>query len=640
MREQQLFSKIARGLARDQHLGVGQMLRKGVKLLAQTTRARIALRSCSALGVGARVTGRMHVANSGSLIIGDGLSVHSTFLPVELVTGDSGRLQIGDRVVINFGSVITAKNEVRIGNDVQMGPHCIVSDVDIPEAVHTPSPTEPRPIEIGDHAWLAGRVTVRPGVKIGKGAVISAGSIVESDIPDGVLARGIPARVVRRVGNGVGSPDGLSQHNTRAADVQEIGEPARFTATLVSDFTISELADELRVASGSAGLRVNLAQFGQMTQALLLSPPAEATDFLVAWTRPESAVPAFERAMAFEDVDEAEIIAEVNAFCSLIERAALSYKFVFVPTWTMAPWSGGSGMLDGRNGRMTRLLLFMNLRLYEALAHASNVFVLNTEHWIAAAGSARNPKAWYLGKIAFPRAVMVEAASDIRATIIGLVAGARKLLIVDLDDTLWGGILGDVGREGIRLGGHDGIGAAFVDFQRTIKNLKRCGVLLGIVSNNEEHAALDAIRRHPCMVLREEDFSGWKINRTDKATSIVDLASELGVRLDSVVFIDDDPVERRHIRCALPEVLVPDLPDDKLLYPSAFVRLRCFDMLAIGRKDNERMPLRVDECKSMSSATHVGSEEWPKSPETTVSIEPRRTANPAGNPAAQKHKLT
>jgi FkbH-like protein len=634
VQEQQLFAKIARGLARDRHLRVGEILRKGVRLVTETIRARIALRSCDTVGAGARIAGRMRVGNDGSICIGNGFRVTSNFLPVELLTGSSGRIEIGDRVGINFGAVIAAKSQVKIGNDVHMGPYCIVSDVDIPELVQLVSPIEPKPIEIGEHTWLGGRVTVRPGVTIGKGAVITAGSIVESDIPDGVVAGGIPARVLRTMDKDVALPSGLDssscdvQRKEHVGKVQDICEPPRFTGTLVSDFTIDELADELRVPDGFGGLGASIAPFGQVTQGLLQDPPAGASDFLVVWTRPETVVPAFGRAMAFEEVDEKALMAEVGAFCSLIERAAPFYKFVFVPTWVIPPWSRGLGMLDGRRGGLTRHLLSMNLQLCESLARASNVFVLNAERWFAGAGSASNPKAWYLGKMAFPRAVMVEAASDIRAAIAGLTGGARKLLIVDLDDTLWGGIVGEVGWEGLRLGGHDGIGEAFVDFQRAVKHVKRRGVVLGIVSKNEESVALEAIRKHPEMVLREDDFVGWKINWTDKALNIAELASELNLGLGSVVFIDDNPVERARVREALPDVLVPEWPDDNLLYPSAFARLRCFDTPTISREDVERTRLYIEERKRDQFQTQVGSiEEWLKSLDITVHAEPLGTAN-------------
>src|SRR5262249_28309320 len=172
------------------------------------------------------------------------------------------------------------------------------------------------------------------------------------------------------------------------------------------------------------------------------------------------------------------------------------------------------------------------------------------------------------------------------------------------------------------------IGEAFADFQRAIKHLKRRGVILGIVSKNEESVALEAIRKHPEMVLREEDFVCWKINWIDKARNIADLASELNLGLQSVVFIDDNPVERARVRHALPEVLVPDWPDDKLLYLSAFSRLRCFDTAAISWEDAERTRLYVEERKRDQLQTEVGSvEDSLKSLELTVRAEPLGKTN-------------
>lgn len=140
--------------------------------------------------------------------------------------------------------------------------------------------------------------------------------------------------------------------------------------------------------------------------------------------------------------------------------------------------------------------------------------------------------------------------------------------------------------------------------------------------------ALEAIRKHPEMVLREDDFVGWKINWTDKAKNIADLASELNLGLQSVVFIDDNPIERARVRHALPEVLVPEWPEDKLLYPSAFARLRCFDTPAISREDAERTRLYVEECQRDQLQTEVGSvDEWLKSLEITVHAEPLGRAN-------------
>jgi FkbH-like protein len=211
---------------------------------------------------------------------------------------------------------------------------------------------------------------------------------------------------------------------------------------------------------------------------------------------------------------------------------------------------------------------------------------------------------------------------------VGLAGGARKLVILDLDDTMWGGIVGDVGWENLRLGGHDGMGEAFVDFQRAVKNLTRRGIVLGIVSKNEEATALEAIRSHPEMVLREEDFVGHRINWRDKAQNILELAKELNLGLQSVVFIDDNPVERARVREALPEVLVPDWPEDKHLYRSALAALRCFDAPSISKEDAERTALYAAERKREQLQASVGSmDEWLKSLGIVVSAEPLGPSN-------------
>ena len=332
-------------------------------------------------------------------------------------------------------------------------------------------------------------------------------------------------------------------------------------------------------------------------------------------------MPALAKLLAFEAADAASWQTEVDDHCALIERAAAGYRFVFVPTWTLPPSERGLGMLDARRGGATITLTAMNLRLMERLEKTPNVFVLNAERWFEAVGpKAINPKAWYLGKIAVARPALIEAARDIRAALGALSGGPRKLLVVDLDDTLWGGIVGDVGWENLRLGGLDGAGEAFVDFQKGLRDLKRRGVVLAIVSKNEESVALEAIRNHPAMVLKESDFVGWKINWTDKARNILQLAQELNLGLQSVVFIDDNPIERTRVREALPEVYVPEWPAEEYLYPSALRALRCFDAPSVSREDLERTRMYEEENQREALKRNVGSiDEWLKSLQIKVS---------------------
>jgi FkbH-like protein len=183
--------------------------------------------------------------------------------------------------------------------------------------------------------------------------------------------------------------------------------------------------------------------------------------------------------------------------------------------------------------------------------------------------------------------------------------------VVDLDNTLWGGVVGDDGWEALRLGGHDSVGEAFVEFQKALLQLTSRGVLLAIVSKNDEAVALEAMDRHDAMVLRPADFVGWRINWDDKAANIASLVAELNLGLQSVVFIDDNPHERERVRLALPEVLVPDWPEEPTAYPRALRALGCFDQPAVTAEDSNRTALYASERQRENLLASIGSlDEW------------------------------
>jgi FkbH-like protein len=148
------------------------------------------------------------------------------------------------------------------------------------------------------------------------------------------------------------------------------------------------------------------------------------------------------------------------------------------------------------------------------------------------------------------------------------------------------------------------------------------GILLGLVSKNEESVALEAIQKHPEMVLKLDDFAGWKVNWGDKAQNVLDLVSELNLGIDSVVFIDDSPVERARVREAVPEVFVPEWPQDKMQYRRALLGLRCFDTPAVSKEDLERTRMYVSERQRRSLKERAGSlDEWYSTLETKVTVE-------------------
>src|SRR5437870_8601799 len=318
---------------------------------------------------------------------------------------------------------------------------------------------------------------------------------------------------------------------------------------------------------------------------------------------------------------------EVDEFCGSIKAIQGHVNYIFVPSWVVGQFENRMGLLDMdlRHG-VSLALMRMNLWLVEDLQNDSRIFVLDADRWIAVHGEKSfSQRLWYLSKTPFGFEFLKMAAVEIKAAVRALTGETRKLLLVDLDETMWGGIVGDIGWQNVRLGGIDPIGEAFRDFQLGLKALKRRGVLLGIVSKNEESTALEAIRSHPEMVLRQDDFAGWRINWEDKAQNIVDLAAELNLGLQSVVFLDDNPVERARVREALPEVLVPELSANPMEFNATLQRLRCFDTPVISPEDETRTATYVSERQRRAAQAQVSSvDQWLESLQMEVVAEPLR----------------
>jgi len=170
----------------------------------------------------------------------------------------------------------------------------------------------------------------------------------------------------------------------------------------------------------------------------------------------------------------------------------------------------------------------------------------------------------------------------------------KKCIVLDLDNTLWGGIVGEEGFEGIKLG-PDPAGRPFVEFQRVLKSLLKSGIILAINSKNNSEDAMKVIKEHPHMVLKEEDFACLKINWNDKIANMKDIAKELNIGLDSMVFFDDDPVNRELIKMSIPEIKTIDLPQDPSSYALILRDLNDFNVLKITDDDFRRAKMYSQE---------------------------------------------
>ena len=233
-------------------------------------------------------------------------------------------------------------------------------------------------------------------------------------------------------------------------------------------------------------------------------------------------------------------------------------------------------------------------------------------------------KYWFISQMGMNPRLAKPFAEWFAGKLEQIASKRKKCLVLDLDNTLWGGVLGEDGVEGIKLGG-DYPGKAFRLFQEGLLELQRSGVMLAVCSKNNEADVLDAWKRHPEMALRADSFVAWHIDWNDKATGIRELADELNIGLDSMVFLDDSPSERELVRLALPEVEVPEFPAQPYQLPVFFKSLeeKYFRIYAVTAGDAAKTEqYKANARRAQSQREFVDFESFLRSLEIKITIEP------------------
>ena len=256
----------------------------------------------------------------------------------------------------------------------------------------------------------------------------------------------------------------------------------------------------------------------------------------------------FQSALNFEDINKSQLKKEVEEYANLLLTLSKKCKFVLLPLWQRLPHYKTYGIIDWKiEFGISKLINEMNLLLSNRLNNVNNIYFIDSSEWQLNNLSFINPKIWYLAKTPFTNAIYSKVSETIISSINTLSGNNKKLLIVDLDNTLWGGLIGELSYKGINIGGHNHIGEAFLDFQKSLLSLHNRGILLAI--------RVKMMKKSPCkllknseMIFREEHFVAKKINWNDKANNIIEIAKDINIGLDSIVFIDDNPVEREHIK--------------------------------------------------------------------------------------------
>lgn len=245
----------------------------------------------------------------------------------------------------------------------------------------------------------------------------------------------------------------------------------------------------------------------------------------------------------------------------------------------------------------TKVLTY-NMNISEALEGSDHI-LFDLDHLASMAGywTWCDTTYWLLAKLPFHpdcNALFCDRFGSLLAAFRGK---SRRALVLDCDNTVWGGVIGDDGMEGIKIGQGSAAGEAHSAVQRTALALRERGVVLAVSSKNTHEVAIEAFKNHPDMLLRENDIALFRINWTDKAANISDIAKTLNLGLQSFVFLDDNPAERARVRNALPEVAVPEIGSNASDYPSMLIQAGYFNAIGFSEEDKKRADMYANNAQ-------------------------------------------
>lgn len=231
----------------------------------------------------------------------------------------------------------------------------------------------------------------------------------------------------------------------------------------------------------------------------------------------------------------------------------------------------------------------LNFLLQESMAKRNNLYPVDLLAVQIQVGQTKfyDAALYYNAKMTIALDMLPYAAKAVVDVLVAMSGRIKKCVICDLDNTLWGGVIGDDGIGGIEIG-ELGRGHAFTNLQRWLKQLKECGIILAVCSKNNEDTAKEPFEKHEEMVLRLSDISIFVANWNDKASNIKMIQKSLNIGMDSIVFLDDNPFERNLVRQMIPEIEVPELPEDPALYLEYLQRCNYFDTVSYAGENSDR----------------------------------------------------
>jgi FkbH-like protein len=369
----------------------------------------------------------------------------------------------------------------------------------------------------------------------------------------------------------------------------------RLHIAYLGNVTFDPLPDYVEVAAACRGIstRAYIAGYGQYMQELIADSAALnefAADFIFINLDLRELAPDI--ATGFTSLDKQQLQDSRERILSTVReciRLALAKQQANVIMANFpAPASYQYGIADQKQAYGEgEFYTELNAELRNIAREDARVQVLDVERLAALHGKAAafSEKLYYLAKIPWQEAFCPLLADQLVRHVEAARGLVKKCLVLDLDNTLWGGVLGESGPHGIKVGHGDGESEAFFDFQRRIIALKNRGILLGICSKNNPEDVQEVFQQRPDMPLSLADFSAVEVSWNMKHENLERIAANLNIGLDSLVYIDDNPAECELIRQMLPDITTVLLPADPAEYPALLDRLHGFDKAVIEEED-------------------------------------------------------
>ncbi|MEM3062285.1 MAG: HAD-IIIC family phosphatase [Nitrososphaerota archaeon] len=398
----------------------------------------------------------------------------------------------------------------------------------------------------------------------------------------------------------------LSYYLTKAKSLQTDKFNKKIRVAFLSSFTINGAEETLRVkcAEKKIDCKTYVAGYNQYAQNILnvesfLYKFSPDVTFLILDTK-SILGNIFHFPYSISSAERSNLVeTKLNELLNLIDVFTKRTDSKLVLTNLNIPTYSPYGISETKEDYgFKNMIIDFNNKLTSRFTKNDSVYIYDFNSFITRFGENNvfDYKQYFFGDIKISLDHIPHLMNDFMGYLIAILGLSKRCIVLDLDNTLWGGIVGEDGFDGIRLG-PEPPGNAYQEFQRVLLSLYQRGVLLAINSKNNPEDALKVITEHPHMILKKEHFASIKINWNDKVSNMKEIASELNFGFDFMVYFDDDPVNRELVRTKLPQILTVDLPNDPSQYPKILQNMNEFNTLKITDEDVKRGQMFLQQQK-------------------------------------------